>query len=369
MPRPTIDLVKLETAADAASPEAQYLLSWVVAQARQVWAEVTLRRQAPEAPLAAPADGGDLLLLGTGNVLVAARSLAAMAERRAGGTSVVVPMALECVTRPDDEPLYSLRGFERLESRWLAEPFETTEPARLLPISLLSADAVERCSPALPLPADDVARAGIYHQFVDYYGEAREDVLPFVPPHAHDVLEVGCGNGATGRLLQDRLGCRVTGVELNPAAAAAAARHLHRVVCGDVAEVALDGDFDAIVACELFEHLPEGEAVLRRLADHLRPGGRIVLSVPNVGHHSVVADLLAGRWDYLPIGLLCYTHYRFFTRRTLEDWMRRLGFGKVELVAQRTELPAQLAALAAQGGLEVDAESLSTKGFYVLIEA
>ena len=49
------------------------------------------------------------------------------------------------------------------------------------------------------------------------------------------------------------------------------------------------------------------------------PGGRLVLSVPNVGHWAVVEDLLAGRWDYLPIGLLCYTHYRFFTRRTLAD--------------------------------------------------
>ena len=377
MPSPIpakVTLVKLETAADAASPEAQYLLSWVAAQARQVWARATVRRQSPAAPLAAPEDGSDVLLLGTGNVLVARRSLAAMAARRAAGAPVVVPVPLPSVMRPDDEPLYSLRGFERLESRGLADPVAAPESARLLPISLLAGEAVRLYSPQspaepLPVPADQLARAGVYHHFVDYYGEVREDVLPFVPPHARDVLEVGCGNGATGRFLQERLGCRVTGVELNPAAAAAAAEHLHRVVCGDVAQVELDGDFDAIVALELFEHLPQGEAVLQRLASHLRPGGRIVLSVPNIGHHSVVADLLAGRWDYLPIGLLCYTHYRFFTRRTLEDWMRRLGFDKVELVHQRTELPPALAATAEHGDLEVDAESLSTKGFYVLIEA
>lgn len=369
-----LSLVKLETAADASSPEAQYLLSWVVAQARQVWAEVDVRRQSPEAPRVAPEDGSDLLLLGTGNVLVARRSLAAMAACRAAGASAVVPVPLQSVMRTGDEPPYTLRGFERLEARSLGEPTPVNGPAHLLPISLLAAGAVHldsaQPSVAVPIvPADQVSRTGVYHHFVDYYGEVREDVLPFIPPDAHDVLEVGCGNGATGRLLQERLGCRVTGVELNPAAAAAAAEHLHRVLCGDVAQVELGGGYDAIVACELFEHLPDGETVLLRLHRHLRPGGRIVLSVPNVGHHSVVADLLAGRWDYLPIGLLCYTHYRFFTRRTLEDWMRRLGFTKVELVPQRTELPASLAAIAAHGGLEVDAESLSTKGFYVLIEA
>ena len=45
-----------------------------------------------------------------------------------------------------------------------------------------------------------------------------------------------------------------------------------------------------------------------------------IFSIPNVGHYSIVEDLIAGRWDYLPIGLLCYTHFRFFTRHTLADW-------------------------------------------------
>ena len=36
-----LDVVELETAANAASPEAQELLSWVTAQARRVWCEVS----------------------------------------------------------------------------------------------------------------------------------------------------------------------------------------------------------------------------------------------------------------------------------------------------------------------------------------
>ena len=90
-----------------------------------------------------------------------------------------------------------------------------------------------------------------------------------------------------------------------------------------------------------------------------------MLSVPNVGHHAVVEDLLAGRWDYLPVGLLCFTHYRFFTRQSLEETIRAAGFTEIEIVPQRTEAPSWIDDL--PGELEVDAESLFTQGFYVVI--
>ena len=180
------------------------------------------------------------------------------------------------------------------------------------------------------------------------------------------MLEVGCGRGVTGKLLQEKLGCRVTGVELNPVVAREAARHLHRVIQGDAQVVEIEGKYDAILGLEVVEHLVETEAFLARIQGLLAPGGRAILSIPNVGHYSVVEDLIAGRWDYLPIGLLCYTHYRFFTRKTLADWLRRAGIERFELVSQKTELPPWAGELS--GRFETDLESLATKGFYVLIE-
>jgi SAM-dependent methyltransferase len=209
--------------------------------------------------------------------------------------------------------------------------------------------------------------AGVYHRFVDYYAEVRDDILPFVPAGVREVLEIGCGRGATGKLLQERFGCRVTGVELNPVVASEAGRHLHAVLAGDVETLAIPGRYDLIVALELFEHLTRQEEFLARMRALLEPGGTILLSVPNVGHHAVVEDLLAGRWDYLPIGLLCFTHYRFFTRATLEGWFHRCGFPHPRIVPQPTELPGRFAALARDGPFELDLESLGTKGFYVLL--
>jgi len=97
----------------------------------------------------------------------------------------------------------------------------------------------------------------------------------------------------------------------------------------------------------------------------VRPGGRIILSTPNVGHYSVVLDLARGRWDYMPIGLLCLTHLRFFTRHTLQDWLEMEGFSGFQLVPQTTPLPSQVRRWARRVG--GDAESLATTGFYAIL--
>jgi SAM-dependent methyltransferase len=350
-------VVPTESSESAESPELRYLISWCLLQARQVFDEVTVAGSG----LPEEARGCDaVLLLGSSNVLIGRRSLAALWGLLRNGCSEARPYRLADVGT--SAPVYTLRGFERVEEDFLSRgPAGTPPPGSRLPVALLTPGRFEN-------PGDEggVGAAGIYHEFIDYYGEVRSDVLPFLPEGAREVLEVGCGRGVTGKLIQERLGCRVTGVELNPVAAREAARHLHRVLQGDVQTLAIEGRFDAVLAFELVEHLVETENFLTRVRQLLAPGGRAIFSIPNVGHYSIIEDLIAGRWDYLPIGLLCYTHFRFFTRHTLTDWLRRAGIERFELVPQRTELPERPERFTTQ--FETDLESLSTKGFYVLVD-
>lgn len=411
-------VLKAANPAGERSPEMRYLLSDLLLQAKRAFGAATLHPVAGgedgEAVARALGEGGfsHALLLGPGNVLLRVPSLQRMrraAEAAEAGPVAAVARRVADTDLAEGADAYTLSDFERLEERYLAEgeggepasEGTTTTPAGLTPAALLTAEGLATLlrhhgaadlvagqgEPALPELR--VVPAGLCHEFIDYYGEVRSDVVPFLPEDAGEVLEVGCGRGATGRHLQDEVGCRVTGVELNPVVGREAADHLHRVVVGDVEDPATvaeleagreGGDgFDALLALELFEHLVEPERFLDRIRPLVRPGGRIILSVPNVGHHSVVRDLMAGRWDYLPIGILCYTHYRFYTRRTLEDWLARCGFPGARLVAQRTPPPDWLttaggeAAEASGGepaglGLQLDEESLTTKGFYVLID-
>jgi hypothetical protein len=287
------------------APEFRWLQAWVRAQAEQVWDEIEVVEHL------APEPGREHLIVGE-RCLLGRRSMEAMRGALEAGGGVVVPRRLAASGVPALDRIRTLRGIERAEEMILSAAASGDRPASPPhPAVLLSPDAVApsgEASPASILAGDALSTrpvtVGLCHEFIDYYGEVREDVLPFLDPECREVLEIGCGRGATGVFLQERLGCRVTGVELNPVVARAASEHLHRVVVGDVLEVDPGGPFDAVVACELFEHLTEGEIFLDRLRSWLRPGGRAVLTVPNVGHHAIVEDLLAGRWDYLPVGLL-----------------------------------------------------------------
>lgn len=365
------------------APEFRYLASWVELQARRALGELRIV-EGPFPRLSSLREAEERVLwLGNERLLVTARTLGRLSAALDDGAPAASPRSVaEVLAHQGDPPaLYTLRGFERLEERLLADRgdrpvSETCSGAPgLPPVTLLSRSAIATLAARSPdetrAPELALVRTGLYHEFIDYYGVVRSDVLPHIPRRARKILEVGCGRGVTGELLRRERGATVTGVELNPVVARRAAERLDRVVQGDIedpsldAEIVRDGRYDLVLALELFEHLAYPEGFLERAARWLAPGGMLLLSTPNVGHHAVVEDLLAGRWDYLPIGLLCYTHLRFFTRRTLEDWLARLGFGDFELIPQLTEGSPCLEALSQ--GMEVDAESLRTRGFYVLV--
>ena len=54
-----------------------------------------------------------------------------------------------------------------------------------------------------------------------------------------------------------------------------------------------------------------------------------------------------------------------FTRATLASWLERVGFSSYQIISHKTELPERLEDLPED--LEIDRESLATKGFYVVV--
>lgn len=166
-------------------------------------------------------------------------------------------------------------------------------------------------------------------QSTSYFEFARPELLERVPLSAGRVLELGCGVGNLGRALKDRQTCCVFGVELNPAAAEQARQHLDQVFLGDIEQLELPiqpGSLDSVVCGDVLEHLADPLAVLSRLRSLLRPQGQLLISIPNVRHHSVLGGLLDGNWTYEPAGLLDETHLHFFTRFDVAQLLERAGF-------------------------------------------
>lgn len=146
--------------------------------------------------------------------------------------------------------------------------------------------------------------------------------------HNKRVLEVGCSAGMVSAALQAQ-GCRVTGIEIDPAAARAAQPFCERVLVGDIEQMDLatvGRDYDVLLLADVLEHLREPVPVLRSLGRLLAGEGYAVISVPNVANWAMRLALLAGRWSYTDRGILDRTHLRFFTLKTLRAAIREAGF-------------------------------------------
>jgi methionine biosynthesis protein MetW len=167
-------------------------------------------------------------------------------------------------------------------------------------------------------------------------------------PQGGRVLDIGCGSGVLLERLADRAGYRA-GVELSATAAAAAERVADEIVNLPVdAELPFPPDsFDVVVCADVLEHLPDPAEALASVSQFCRPGGAIVVSVPNVANWEARLRLLRGVWRYEPVGIFDSGHLRFLTRETLLELIVGSGLVVESCVAARVpHLSVQVPALA-----------------------
>ena len=164
------------------------------------------------------------------------------------------------------------------------------------------------------------------------------------------VLDVGCSSGYLARPLSER-GNTIVGLELDPVAAHAAEEFCELVLVGDVETMDLPlepGSFDVVLGGDVIEHLRDPAATLARLRPLLRPGGRVVLSTPNVANWAIRLSLLSGRWRYTDRGILDRSHTHLFTRATLGETLERAGY-RVERIDFSVPVPGDSDLLDAVG--------------------
>lgn len=165
-----------------------------------------------------------------------------------------------------------------------------------------------------------------------YHQNPRVEIASFVDEAPGVVLDVGCGGGATGRLIKAKFpGTRVIGIEANPRAAAHARQFLDQVICARIEDVEFARDVDEaqigiVLLLDVLEHLYDPWRALSRIHSWLVPGTRVLASVPNIRNLETLDALAGGRWDYGPHGVLDITHLRFFTRDSLRRLFEETGF-------------------------------------------
>ena len=112
----------------------------------------------------------------------------------------------------------------------------------------------------------------------------------------------------------------------------------------------------------VLEHLEDPVAALRAARPLAGDGALLLAVVPNVGHLSVVRDLLLGRHDPVPAGLCDAGHLRWFSKPLLAETMEESGWTLERIVGLPGAAPPDPEPFLALAGSwpDADLESLRT---------
>lgn len=181
-------------------------------------------------------------------------------------------------------------------------------------------------------------------------------ILMRLIPSAANVLELGCASGYLSGYMEQKLGCRVTGLEADPAATTIA-----RTRCSEVYTVDLDAPdaldctrasapYDVLFAAAVLEHLKYPERLLRAAHDLLKPGAQVIVSLPNVAHWSVRLRLLLGHFDYTDYGVMDKTHLKLYTLNSGRALLSDQGYSLEQVFIAGSGLQNALNGLARHWG-------------------
>jgi SAM-dependent methyltransferase len=150
-----------------------------------------------------------------------------------------------------------------------------------------------------------------------------------LPAGVHDVLEVGCGQGALATRLARRY--NYLGVELDETSWSVARRRLAAVGAGEVRNISFADlgteQFDLVCAFEVLEHIEDDGAAVKEWATKLRDGGWLLLSVPAYQHRFGPADELVGHFRrYDPGNMTALLSSCGFTEIRVEHYGMPLGY-------------------------------------------
>jgi 2-polyprenyl-3-methyl-5-hydroxy-6-metoxy-1,4-benzoquinol methylase len=136
-------------------------------------------------------------------------------------------------------------------------------------------------------------------------------------PKAAQILDVGCGRGTLLKAFADR-GFEAHGFELSPEAAEFADPRAKIKIGAELAEAQYpNGFFDMIVLWHVLEHLKHPDKTIEEIHRILKPGGKLIIAVPNFS--SWQAKWAGENWFHLDLPRHLYHFPLEALRRLVEE--------------------------------------------------
>jgi 2-polyprenyl-3-methyl-5-hydroxy-6-metoxy-1,4-benzoquinol methylase len=166
------------------------------------------------------------------------------------------------------------------------------------------------------------------HQFdpaaYAYLDGRRYDILGMIPSDGHSIGSIGCGMAwAEGQIVKE--GRKVHGVDVSPIPIRVAAQRLTsaRVISAEEREPFAPHSLDGLILADVLEHIPKAWVALESFVKSVRPGGWVVISVPNMRSPLLLQFIIRGDWPERPSGIFDATHVQVLSRKRLERWCKQ----------------------------------------------
>jgi SAM-dependent methyltransferase len=180
--------------------------------------------------------------------------------------------------------------------------------------------------------------------YIDYYHESEGtgwqlgELLRYVPASGGEILDVGCGAARNSMQFRRRGANRVIGIDISRPMIDEAKKVLDEAFLHNLSEPLPFSDhrFDLVYCAMVLEHLFDYMGPLKEMKRVLKPGGRILVEVPNVNYWPNRLLMLLGR-NLIWIGV--GKHIRAFNIHHLKGALARAGFADVKVIGSILPLP------------------------------
>ncbi len=195
--------------------------------------------------------------------------------------------------------------------------------------------------------------------------DKREDLFELGGIYG-DVLEIGCFKGAMASLGKSLNNCKWTGIDIGFDNLKKAKKHVDFPIIAEISNrlpIKKNKKFDFIICADFIEHIAYPWDLLEEFKNYIKKDGKLILSVPNIGHWSIVKDLMEGRFDEVPSGTLCVTHLRHGTFNNWSRWIVESGWRIEKIVKEKIPMDENFRMFLTTPLFSLDEESLNTYRF------